>query len=95
MIIRIVRMTFHENNIEQFQEVFNESKPYILQMNGCTHLELWRDIHEPNVFVTYSHWISEDALNAYRSTEFFKQVWKRTKALFNAKPEAYSVVRYV
>lgn len=93
MIIRIVRMTFQDEKTDLFLAVFNSSKSHILEMDGCLHLELWRDLHEPNVFVTHSHWESEEALNRYRSSEFFGQVWKDTKALFSDKPVAYSVAK--
>ena len=91
MIIRIVRMTFHTEKTEAFLDVFNRSRQHIAGMEGCLHLELWRDTQEPNVFVTHSHWVSEDALNSYRSSAFFEDVWKETKVLFSEKPLAFSV----
>jgi quinol monooxygenase YgiN len=91
MIIRIVRMTFQADKTDAFFEVFNNSRQHIVDMEGCLHLELWRDIQQPNVFVTHSHWVSEDALNNYRSSSFFKRVWKETKVLFSEKPLAFSV----
>lgn len=88
-------MTFQEEKTDLFLEVFSRSKLRIMHMEGCLHLELWRDIQEPNVFVTHSHWASEEALNQFRSSEFFANVWKETKALFSAKPIAYSVEKVV
>jgi len=93
MIIRIVRMTFIPEKTEIFLAIFNQSKSQILGMKGCLHLELWRDLHQANVFVTHSHWESETVLNNYRETEFFRQVWKETKTLFTEKPIAFSVER--
>ena len=93
MIIRIVRMTFQHESVDTFLDIFNQSKSHILGMSGCLSLELWRDLQEPNVFVTHSHWESEDALNKYRGTEFFKDIWGQTKALFTEKPIAFSVER--
>ena len=76
-----------------FHDIFEQSKSEIRAMKGCLHLELWRDLHEQNVFVTYSHWESEEALNDYRNSEFFEKVWKRTKTLFTEKATAFSVER--
>ncbi len=45
------------------------------------------------VLFTYSHWESEAALETYRHSELFAEVWAATKVLFNAKPEAWSVQR--
>ncbi|WP_221394249.1 putative quinol monooxygenase [Dyadobacter sp. NIV53] len=93
MIIRIVRMTFSPEKTTMFLDIFNQSKNEILGMKGCLYLELWRDLHEQNVFVTHSHWDSEEALNDYRKSEYFGKVWKQTKTLFTEKALAFSVER--
>jgi quinol monooxygenase YgiN len=93
MIIRIVRMTFQPQHEELFMSIFERSKEAILSTRGCIRLELWRDINAQNVFVTHSHWESEDALNVYRDSEFFRNVWGQTKGLFSEKPLAFSVVK--
>ena len=86
-------MTFDQDGVETFLDIFNQSKTHILSMKGCQHLELWRDVNDSNVFVTHSHWESEADLNNYRSTEFFKKLWDKTKTLFTEKPIAFSVER--
>ncbi|MCB0497832.1 MAG: antibiotic biosynthesis monooxygenase [Cyclobacteriaceae bacterium] len=91
MLIRIVRMTFDPAKVDDFLAIFNESKHKIRQMEGCSHLELMQDYNLPNSFSTYSIWQDETALNNYRDSEVFKDVWARTKALFSAKPIAFSL----
>ncbi|MEZ4948222.1 MAG: antibiotic biosynthesis monooxygenase family protein [Saprospiraceae bacterium] len=91
MIKRIVKMTFRENHIEDFKTVFKESKQYIRNFEGCHHLELWQQTNNPSVFFTYSMWESEKHLDAYRHSELFKTTWAKTKPLFEAKAEAWSV----
>jgi quinol monooxygenase YgiN len=91
MIVRIVQMTFDPQKTNNFLELFEERKQTIRNFEGCTHLELWQDAHMSNIFFTYSMWESEDNLNHYRFSEFFKDTWGRTKALFIAKPQAWSV----
>jgi len=93
MIIRIVRMTFVPEKTDVFLDIFDQSKSDILGMEGCLHLELWRDLHEQNVYVTHSHWESEEALNDYRKSDFFGKIWKQTKTLFTEKAIAFSVKR--
>lgn len=90
-IKRIVKLTFKEDQIKNFLLIFEESKSLIRQMDGCEHLELWQSTHHKNVLFTYSFWDSEDALNAYRHSDLFKQTWAKTKALFSDKPQAWSV----
>ncbi len=90
MLIRIVRMTFREDAVERFLEDFETNKAKIRSFPGCTHLELWQDENEGNIFSTYSYWEDESALDQYRDSELFKTVWAVTKPLFTDKPMAFS-----
>ena len=91
MFVRIVKMNFKESNIDLFLENFNMNKVKIRNTKGCNLLELYRDKNDSNTFFTYSYWESEADLEAYRNSELFKVVWGKAKALFNNKPEAWSV----
>ncbi|MBA4851822.1 putative quinol monooxygenase [Emticicia sp. BO119] len=91
MLIRYVRMTFQEDKVADFLKVFDDSKEQIRAMRGCEYLELMRDINQPSVFMTHSHWLSEDDLNNYRDSALFKSTWAKTKPLFADKPMAFSV----
>lgn len=90
MLIRIVRMTFREEEVAAFLELFNASKDQIRNFSGCHHLTLLQDFHDSNVFSTYSIWDNEEALNEYRHSALFAQVWKETKAKFATPPLAFS-----
>lgn len=89
-MIRVVRMEFEEDKVEAFLENFHQHKEKIRNFPGCEYLELWQDENQKNIFMTYSHWKSEIALNQYRDSELFKSVWSYTKQLFSAKPIAFS-----
>jgi autoinducer 2-degrading protein len=93
MLIRIVKMSFHPENVPEFLEIFENSKEKIRNRDGCRLLELYGDQQNPNVYFTYSHWESEEDLNTYRKSELFGGVWPTTKKLFDKKPEAWSVDR--
>lgn len=95
MIIRIVKMSFEPARVNDFLEVFQASKQFIRCFEGCMHLELLNDVSQPNVFFTYSYWESETDLEKYRNSGLFAGVWAKTKVLFNAKPEAWSVTRTI
>ncbi|QSE96112.1 putative quinol monooxygenase [Fulvivirga lutea] len=95
MLIRVVRMTFEQKNVDDFLAVFNESKDRIRNFPGCQHLELLKDYNQPNIFSTYSIWDDETALDAYRHSELFEGVWAKTKALFSDKPMAFSSKKYI
>lgn len=95
MLIRIVKMTFSPDKTDSFQTRFHEIKHKIIEFNGCEFLELYQDKNNKCIFFTYSHWQSEKDLNAYRNSDFFKEVWSKTKTMFTHKPEAWSVDKIV
>lgn len=90
MIKRLVKLTFQEDKIEDFKNIFESSKDKIKAMEGCKHVEVLQDIIQPNVFFTLSIWDTEGALNRYRDSELFKTTWAKTKILFSDKPMAWS-----
>ena len=91
MLVRIVKMSFEPSKIEEFLANFETNKEKIRNFEGCNFLELYRNQDNTNIFFTYSYWSSSAELNTYRHSELFKNVWAKTKPLFNAKPEAWSV----
>jgi len=89
--VRIVKMEFKEEKIEEFLTNFNSVKEKIRNTKGCRLLELYRGKTNSKIFFTYSYWEKEEDLENYKNSELFKTVWAKTKILFNAKPEAWSV----
>ncbi|MGM9506494.1 putative quinol monooxygenase [Larkinella sp. GY13] len=91
MLVRIVRMTFQETKTADFLAIFEASKQKIRTFPGCLHLELLRDLDQPTVYVTYSHWETPEALEHYRRSELFNTTWAATKRLFADRATAFSV----
>jgi quinol monooxygenase YgiN len=91
MIIRIVKMTFAPEATDNFLQIFNESKHAIRSFPGCIHLELMEGIDEPGVLITFSKWMGQESLEAYRNSELFRTTWQRTKVLFIKPPLAFSM----
>ena len=87
MFVRIVKMSFAEENIIPFLDNFETVKQKIRNFEGCQFLELYRDKHNTNIFFTNIYWNTEDDLNNYRDSDLFQSVWTKTKQMFNAKPE--------
>jgi len=91
MITRIVKLKFQEKYILDFQEFAKEIKTTIKSHEGCLYLEVLQDISDKTIFFTYSKWNSEEDLNNYRNSEFFRKIWPKTKQWFSEKPNAWSV----
>ena len=95
MFIRIVKMSFHKENIPIFLENFDLMKEKIRNAEGNGLLELYQDKNNPCIFFTYSFWETENDLENYRKSALFDEIWSFTKRLFNDKPEAWSVDKLV
>ncbi len=91
MITRIVKMKFQEIYINDFKDFTLEIKHVIHNQEGCTYLDILQDTEQPNIFFTYSRRNSENDLNNYRKSDFFRNIWTKTKEWFSEKPEAWSL----
>lgn len=84
-------MTFREDHLSDFEEIFKDSKPKLESLPGCMKVELMQDWEDPTVYITYSHWKSKEDLDHYRESEMFKGIWARCKVLFADRPLAFSM----
>lgn len=91
MITRIVKMKFKSEHIADFKNFTKGIKDIISNQKGCLHLDILQDVSDKQIFFTYSKWKSEEDLNNYRKSDFFRNIWPQTKKWFSAKPEAWSV----
>lgn len=90
-MIRIVKMTFAPEKVNDFLANFEKVKDNIRAFDGVKHLELLNDKNKSNIYFTYSIWESEDHLNNYRHSDLFKSVWEVTKPMFIEKADAWSL----
>lgn len=88
-------MTFNEASSDDFRAFSREIHSKIKSFEGCTHLEIYRDLNLSNVFFSYSHWDSENDLENYRKSEFFKTTWTKVRAMFSDRPVAWSVEKVI
>lgn len=95
MIIRIVRMHFSEAGVEEFLEIFDHNKEAIRNFQGCTHLQLLKDVDDPLCYTTLSHWDKQESLDLYRQSELFGKVWGRVKTLFSERSQAFSLEKFI
>jgi quinol monooxygenase YgiN len=88
-------MHFKEETVEEFLEIFQAHKIAIRNVEGCTHLQLLKDINDPLVYTTLSHWTDARNLEDYRKSALFKKVWGRVKTLFSARSQAFSLENFI
>ena len=90
-MIRIVKMHFREECINDFIALFAYIRKDISSFPGCESVRLLKDKNTSGVFFTYSIWKDEASLENYRTSAFFAKTWKTTKAMFAQSAEAWSV----
>lgn len=90
-MIRIVKLTLDPAKAAEFEAIFATRQDAIRHFPGCSHLELWKDRSHAGVYFTYSIWENTDALEAYRHSGLFTDVWAAIKGWFTGKPEAWSL----
>ena len=91
MVTRIVKMTFAEEHIPAFLELFRANREAITSAEGCISVELLRDTVQPGLMFTYSRWTDEKFIDLYRQSELFGRVWPETKRYFAAAPEVWTL----
>jgi len=90
MLVRIVQLHIQEAHINLFLNLYAAHQKAISTNEGCISLELLQQEGQADQVATLSHWKSEEYLNKYRNSEFFKTLWKQVKPLFASPAKAFS-----
>lgn len=94
-MIRIVKMKFMPEHIQDFENLFESRKEKIRNFEGCVYLELWQDKSDKSIFYTYSLWSDSSFLESYRKSELFEDTWSTVKKWFSEKPHAFSATKLI
>lgn len=89
-IVRVVRLTFTKETINDFNDLYKKHEHDIASQPGCMKVDLVEDTSNPYVRATISKWRDLNSLNSYRDSKLFGVVWPATKALFSAKPQVWT-----
>ncbi len=79
-----------EEKVDESISFASSLKPKIKAFEGCRHLDILQDVNNKNILFSYSLWDTEEHLNLYRNSDFFKASWPKIKEWFSEKPEAWS-----
>lgn len=90
-MVRIVKLTIDPEKASAFEGLFQERMMLIRHFPGCSHLALLKSHMPGGVFMTYSIWEDQQALDAYRHSGMFAEIWATIKPWFTGKPEAWSL----
>jgi len=90
MLVRIVQLHIQEAHINLFLNLYAAHQQTISTNEGCVSVQLLQQEGHLNQVATLSQWKSEEYLNKYRNSEFFKTLWKQVKPLFASPAKAFS-----
>jgi quinol monooxygenase YgiN len=90
MLVRIVQLHIKPENLGLFLSLYGGHHAGIGNFRGCRSLKLLQDVQNPNMVATLSEWESEEDLNHYRYSDFFKNLWSQVKPLFESQARAFS-----
>lgn len=91
MITRIVKLHFQPDQAYLFPPVYARVRDLILNSPGCQSLDLHQDVDQPAIYFTISTWDHGNALEQYRQSALFKQVWPEVKSWFAHPAEAWTL----
>ncbi|MBM3160560.1 MAG: antibiotic biosynthesis monooxygenase [Bacteroidetes bacterium] len=94
MITRIVKLTFEEDKVNDFLNLFETIKWNVAKFPGCRGMNLLKDNEHSNIFFTVSVWENDEALNNYKGSELFWTIWPTLKIYFKEKAEAWTLSSY-
>lgn len=95
MLIRVVKMVFRPGFVDTFMSMMAENAGRIRAFDGCEHLEILQDRNDGSTVFTYSHWRDEHALENYRNSDTFRELWSFGRGQFAEKPAAWSFDRVI
>ncbi|MBI2257581.1 MAG: antibiotic biosynthesis monooxygenase [Flavobacteriia bacterium] len=91
MITRVVKINFKEDKINDFLQHFETIKWMVASQENCHGMKLYQDKNQENIVFTYSIWSDENALENYRKSIFFNDLWSTIKPWFKEKAEAWTL----
>ncbi len=91
MIQRVVKLFMYPDHQDAFLDIYKKHISYMANLPEVISLELFEVKNEPGKFMTISTWTSEEGLEKYRKSQYFKDIWAKIKPWFSDKPEAWTL----
>ncbi len=90
-MVRVVLLKFHSDQVKDALDKLNSIAPKVRAQRGCKFLEISQGFHDKSEIITYSYWESQNDLNVYRQSDFFRAFWKDIRVNFQEPARAWSV----
>ena len=87
MLIITAKVRLQSGTSEEFLDAYRWMHPLVMQDPGAVQYSLHRSAEDPDEFIFYERYESEDAFEYHLSTEHFKALSARIDPLMAGPPE--------
>jgi len=87
MIVVAAKIKTAEGKGDEFQKEFRKLAPKVLKDPGTIAYVLHRSVNDPNLFLVYEKYESQDVLKQHGQTPHFKEFSRAIGPMLNGRPE--------
>lgn len=94
-IVRLIHVKVAQDQMKEAERLWREDcAPLMKQARGMLSEELLKCVESPGEYISYSEWESEEALEAFRTSDAHAEIERHTKTLRDAEAlvKHYSII---
>ncbi len=84
-------MTLKEAHVDSFKKRIPIISIEVRRVSGCMHNDIFRDKNKDNVFYSYTIWNSEEDIEKYLNSQYYKEIWNDLWDYFKIEPQAWKI----
>lgn len=84
-------MTVKEQYIDSFRKRVPVISNEVRRVSGCMHNDIFRDRNNDNIFYSYTIWSSEEDIERYLKSMYYKEIWGDIWDYFKKEPMAWKI----
>jgi heme-degrading monooxygenase HmoA len=93
--VRLIHVKVPQEQMAKAEKIWREDcGPLMKQAPGCVSEELLKCLDEPGEYISYSEWVSEEAIEAYRVSPAHEEIQRHSRELQGAQAivKRYAVI---
>lgn len=88
MIVVRVLVQVKPENKTSFVDLMKNDVTTTQDFDGCVHFEVYQDIKSDDTFVLYEEWENQTKFDAYRNSDYFKELGGQIFPLLEGSPNS-------
>ena len=91
MIIRVVKIPIKDASINSFIKRIPIISNEVRRVSGCIHNDIFRDKMKENIFYSYTIWNSDEDIEKYLGSQYYKDIWGDLWDYFEGTPKSWKI----